>query len=119
VPRTHSSLCRLVADAPWSEEAILEQVAWSAVVHQRLSATCQAMERETQAATAIAPGNEPVKYRLSTLPASSTTRELVPMAKLRWIIERDKEELQQERGLEHCAGLEFEGDLARLRELQP
>jgi len=44
---------------------------------------------------------EPTKYWLSTLPAETPLRDLVFLAKLRWIIERDCEELKQELGLGH------------------
>jgi hypothetical protein len=48
--------------------------------------------------------SEPTKYWLSTLPASTKARELVRMAKHRWIIERDYEELKQELGLGQYEG---------------
>jgi len=38
---------------------------------------------------------EPTKYWLSTLPAETPLKGLVSMAKQRWIIERDYEELKQ------------------------
>jgi len=53
--------------------------------------------------------SEPTKYWLSTLPASSTVRELVRLAKHRWIIERDYEELKQELGLGHYEGRGWRG----------
>jgi len=53
--------------------------------------------------------SEPTKYWLSTLPASTTLRELVRMAKHRWIIERDYEELKQELGLGHYEGRGWRG----------
>jgi len=53
--------------------------------------------------------SEPTKYWLSTLPASSSMRELVRMAKHRWIIERDYEELKQELGLGHYEGRGWRG----------
>jgi SRSO17 transposase len=40
--------------------------------------------------------NEPTKYWLSTLPAASKLVDLVRLAKHRWIIERDYEELKQD-----------------------
>ena len=53
---------------------------------------------------------EPTKCWLSNLPVSISLRKLVAIAKLRWRIERDYEELKQELGLGH-----FEGrKLARL-----
>jgi SRSO17 transposase len=47
---------------------------------------------------------EPTKYWLSTLPAETKLRDLVRLAKLRWIIEGDYEELKQESGLGHFEG---------------
>jgi SRSO17 transposase len=52
---------------------------------------------------------EPAKYWLSTLPADTALRELVRMAKHRWIIERDYEELKQELGLGHYEGRGWRG----------
>ncbi len=48
--------------------------------------------------------NEPTKYWLSTLPDDITFRRLVDIAKLRWRIERDYQELKQEVGLGHFEG---------------
>ncbi len=53
--------------------------------------------------------SEPTKYWLSTLPSDSTLRELVKIAKHRWIIERDYEELKQELGLGHYEGRGWRG----------
>jgi SRSO17 transposase len=52
---------------------------------------------------------EPAKYWLSTLPADTELKELVSMAKQRWIIERDYEELKQELGLGHYEGRGWRG----------
>ncbi len=46
----------------------------------------------------------PTKYWLSTLPAETQIRDLVRLAKRRWIIERNYEELKQELGLGHFEG---------------
>ncbi len=43
--------------------------------------------------------SEPEKYFLRTLPTATPVRELERLAKLRWHIERDYEELKQELGL--------------------
>ncbi len=47
---------------------------------------------------------EPAKYWLSTLPAKTSLKALVKIAKHRWIIERDYEELKQELGLATMKG---------------
>jgi SRSO17 transposase len=52
---------------------------------------------------------EPTKYWLSTLPAHTKLRPLVRLAKHRWIIERDYEELKQELGLGHYEGRGWRG----------
>jgi SRSO17 transposase len=53
--------------------------------------------------------SEPTKYWLSTLPAKNALKSLVKLAKHRWIIERDYEELKQELGLGHYAGRGWRG----------
>ena len=52
---------------------------------------------------------EPTKYWLSTLPADIALIELVQLAKHRWIIERDYQELKQELGLGHYEGRGWRG----------
>ena len=52
---------------------------------------------------------EPTKYFLSTLPAGTARKELVRVAKLRWRIERDYQELKQELGLGHFEGRSWRG----------
>lgn len=52
---------------------------------------------------------EPIKYFLSTLPADTPIQELVRVAKLRWRIERDYQELKQEFGLDHFEGRSWRG----------
>ncbi len=52
---------------------------------------------------------EPVKYWLSTLSASVKLKDLVALAKQRWIIGRDYEELKQELGLGHYEGRGWRG----------
>jgi SRSO17 transposase len=52
---------------------------------------------------------EPSKYWLSTLPATTKLKQLVSLAKHRWIIERDYEELKQELGLGHYEGRGWRG----------
>src|SRR5580700_1060879 len=53
--------------------------------------------------------SEPTKYWLSTLPEKTSLKSLVKMAKHRWIIERDYEELKQELGLGHYEGRGWRG----------
>lgn len=56
------------------------------------------------------PGDaEPTKYWLSTLPADTKLSDLVRLAKQRWIIERDYQELKQELGLGHFEGRGWRG----------
>ena len=52
---------------------------------------------------------EPTKYWLATLPAGTKLKPLVKIAKHRWIIERDYEELKQELGLGHYEGRGWRG----------
>jgi SRSO17 transposase len=52
---------------------------------------------------------EPIKYWISTLPADTKLKVLIKMAKHRWIIERDYEELKQELGLGHFEGRNWRG----------
>lgn len=52
---------------------------------------------------------EPTKYWLATLSASTLLVELVRIAKMRWRIERDYQELKQEFGLSHYEGRNWRG----------
>ena len=52
---------------------------------------------------------EPTKYWMSTLSANTGLKDLVRMAKHRWIIERDYQELKQELGLGHFEGRNWRG----------
>jgi SRSO17 transposase len=53
--------------------------------------------------------SEPTKYWFSTLPEKTSLTALVKVAKQRWIIERDYEELKQELGLGHYEGRGWRG----------
>ncbi len=53
--------------------------------------------------------DEPTKYWLSTLPEDIAFQRLVDLAKLRWRIERDYQELKQEVGLGHFEGRGWRG----------
>jgi SRSO17 transposase len=51
----------------------------------------------------------PTKYWLSNLPVQTALKPLVKLAKHRWVIERDYEELKQELGLGHYEGRGWRG----------
>ena len=51
----------------------------------------------------------PTKFWLSSLPADTSTRTLVRLAKLRWRVERDYQEMKQELGLDHFEGRTWRG----------
>jgi SRSO17 transposase len=51
----------------------------------------------------------PTKYWLSTLPETTPIAEFVRLAKLRWRIERDYQELKDELGLDHFEGRGWRG----------
>ncbi len=53
--------------------------------------------------------SEPTKYWLSTVPDDVEFSELVSLAKIRWRIERDYEELKDELGLDHYEGRGWRG----------
>lgn len=52
---------------------------------------------------------EPTKYWLSTLPETTPLVSLILLAKLRWRIERDYQELKDEIGLDHYEGRGWRG----------
>jgi SRSO17 transposase len=52
---------------------------------------------------------EPTKYWVATLSPATKLQALVKMAKHRWIIERDYQELKQELGLGHFEGRNWRG----------
>jgi SRSO17 transposase len=53
--------------------------------------------------------DEPSKYWLSNLPPRTSLKRLVHVAKARWLIERDYQELKQEIGLGHYEGRNWRG----------
>jgi SRSO17 transposase len=52
---------------------------------------------------------EPTKFWLSALAADTSLKQLVRMAKLRWRVERDYQEMKQEAGLDHFEGRGWRG----------
>jgi SRSO17 transposase len=52
---------------------------------------------------------EPTKFWLSTMPGNTLADQLVRLAKIRWRIERDYQELKQEIGLDHFEGRGWRG----------
>jgi SRSO17 transposase len=52
---------------------------------------------------------EPTKLWLSTMPANTPQDQLIRLAKIRWRIERDYQELKQELGLDHFEGRGWRG----------
>jgi SRSO17 transposase len=53
--------------------------------------------------------HEPTNYWLSTVPEDVDLAELIALAKLRWRIERDYQELKDELGLDHYEGRSWRG----------
>jgi SRSO17 transposase len=51
----------------------------------------------------------PSKFYLSSLPANTSVKELVRLAKLRWRVERDYQEMKGELGLDHFEGRTWDG----------
>jgi SRSO17 transposase len=56
-----------------------------------------------------ADADAPTKYWLSNMPADTPVRRLVRLAKLRWRVERDYQEMKQEVGLDHYEGRSWRG----------
>lgn len=52
---------------------------------------------------------KPTKFWLSNLPPTMTMRGLIRLAKLRWRVERDYQEMKQEIGLDHFEGRTWRG----------
>ena len=52
---------------------------------------------------------EPTKYWLSTVPEDIEISEIVSLAKIRWRIERDYQEMKDELGLDHYEGRGWRG----------
>jgi SRSO17 transposase len=52
---------------------------------------------------------EPVKYWLASLPETTSLRQLVGLAKLRWRVEHDDRELKDALGLDHFEGRSWPG----------
>jgi SRSO17 transposase len=54
-------------------------------------------------------GDEEPKFHLSTLPKHLSLRQLVRIAKMRWRVERDYQDLKGEVGLDHFEGRTWRG----------
>jgi SRSO17 transposase len=52
---------------------------------------------------------DPTTYWLSNLPRHTSLKRLVQIAKVRWLLERDDQELKQELGLGHYEGRGWRG----------
>ena len=52
---------------------------------------------------------EPTKFYLSSLPSGATRKDLVRLAKTRWRVERDYQEMKEELGLDHFEGRTWRG----------
>jgi SRSO17 transposase len=122
----HQSLLHFVGQASWSDEAVLNKVrelvllgierhgpieAWRMRIRiaKRDCDRSQPWPEEWLLIEWPEEQTEPTKYRLSTLPADSSFRRLVNVAKLRCRIERDYLELKQEVGLGHFEGRGWRG----------
>lgn len=53
--------------------------------------------------------SRPFKYYVSNLPADTSLKQLVSLAKLRWRVERDYQDLKGELGLDHFEGRTWSG----------
>ena len=53
--------------------------------------------------------DEPTKFWLSTLPEQTSKRRLIKLAKLRWRVERDYQDMKQEVGLDDFQGRKWRG----------
>lgn len=53
--------------------------------------------------------NAPTKFYLCSLPSTTSIKRLVVLAKLRWRVERDYQEMKQELGLDHFEGRNWRG----------
>ena len=119
--RSPVSVLELVRDAG---EAVFQEIRWregsSAVLASRFWATRVVSAHRVPERAAEAPeewllvewpegADAPTKFWLTTLPESSTLRQLVHIVMMRWRIERDYEELKSEIGLGHFEGRGWRG----------
>ena len=89
VPARHRSMHHLIAEAPWDAAPVLRVAREWAPAPMSVS---------------VANDAEPTKYWLLTLPASMSLADLVRLAKLRWRIEREYQDLKDGLGLDHFEG---------------
>ena len=90
----------------WREGSAERLSSRFARVRVRTSPIRRAKDREEETLLIEWPEGEtePSRYWLATLPESTSFRRLVDIAKMRWLIERDYQELKQEIGLGHYEG---------------
>jgi SRSO17 transposase len=95
----------------WREGTNTQLASRFARVRVRTSPIRRAKERAEETLLIEWPEGEaePTKYWLSTMPEGTSFRDLVDMAKMRWRVERDYQDLKQEIGLGHYEGRGWPG----------
>jgi SRSO17 transposase len=95
----------------WREGTNAPLASRFARVHVRTSPIRRAKDRGEETLLIEWPEgeDEPTKYWLSNLPKRTSLRHLVDIAKMRWRIERDYQDLEQEIGLGHYEGRGWTG----------
>ena len=117
-PRSVKALASALPEAAWTDVTWREGTAGE-LTSRFARLRVRAAHREDELSAPRAPEwlliewprteSEPSKYWLSTLPEEISLARLVELAKLRWRIERDYQELKQELGLGHYEGRGWRG----------